>query len=89
MVQTFARHEFAFQIVAAGFIGLAACSMGFAYAYAADTAAFLSSPGQIWAYVCGAPLQSTATTPILVGVSSVSALVGAGLLYLRARALAS
>lgn len=88
-MKTLAPHEFTLQLIAAGLLGLAVCSLLFAYAYAADTAAFLATPGQLWAFVCGNPIQSTLTTPILVGVASVSAVGGIVLLFLRARALAS
>ena len=87
MFKRLTPHEFALQIAAAASWGLAVCSILFAYAYASDIAAILASPAQIWGFVCGIPLQSNSTIPVLVGTGIFGICSGSVLLYIRQRAI--
>jgi hypothetical protein len=87
MFKSYAPYEFTLQMSAAMCWGLSVCSLLFAYAYTQDITAILASPAQIWAFVCGVPLQSNATVPILIGVGICAAGLGSILLVIRKRAL--
>jgi hypothetical protein len=88
MFKRYAPYELGMVVAAAMSLGLALCSLLFAYAYTQDIAAILASPAQLWAFVCGVPLQRTATIPILVGMAMTGAFVGFVLLYVRRKAIA-
>ena len=87
MFKAYAHHEFSLQITAAMCWGLCVFSLLFAYAYSQDISAILASPAQIWAFVCGVPLQSNATLPILIGMGICAAGLGSILMFIRWRAL--
>lgn len=81
------KHELTMQIAAATSFGLALSSLFFAYAYSQDISAIVASPAQLWAFVCGVPIQSTATIPILVGLAIMATGIGSTFVYLRHRLL--
>ena len=87
MNTSLAKHEFVLQFSGALCWGLSICCLLFAYAYTQDIAAILASPAQLWAFVCGVPLQRNSTIPILVGIGAAGACCGSVLLYVRGRAI--
>lgn len=82
-----AKHEFTLQVAAAMCFGLAVSSLLFAFAYSQDISAIIASPAQLWAFVCGVPLQRSMTIPIFVGLAICATSAGMVLLYLRYRVL--
>jgi hypothetical protein len=87
MFKPLAKHEFVLQFSGALCWGLSICCLLFAYAYTQDIAAILASPAQLWAFVCGVPLQRNSTIPILVGIGGAGACFGSMLLFVRGRAI--
>ena len=87
MIKSLAKYELSLQFSAAMCWGLSVCSIFFAYAYTQDIAAILASPAELWAFVCGVPLQNNSTIPILVGLAIIGASSGSVLYYIRRRAI--
>jgi hypothetical protein len=89
MFRSLAKYEFVLQFGGALCWGLSVCCLLFAYAYTQDIATILASPAQLWAFVCGVPLQRNSTIPILIGVGGAGACCGSVLLFVRGRAITS
>ena len=87
MLKSLAKYELSLQFSAALCWGLSVCSICFAYAYTQDIAAILASPAQLWAFVCGVPVQNNSTIPIFVGMGIIGACSGSVLYFMRRRAI--
>jgi hypothetical protein len=73
------------QIVAGIVIGFGVIFVGAAAAYSADLAAIAATPGIIWAFVCGAPIEDNTTVPLLIVTGSFSIIIGGILLRFWAK----
>jgi hypothetical protein len=64
----------------AALLGFGAMMAVLTVAYARDLATLISAPWELWSALCGQPVKSDLTMPLLLAVTLVSLAAGAALL---------
>ncbi len=66
------------QIIAGTLIGFGIIFILIAMAYFQDLAAIAATPGIVWQFVCGVPVQDTITGPLMITFGALAVFTGTG-----------
>lgn len=68
-------------IAAAALLGFGLTLLAISAAYVRDLDTLRRVPEAIWLFVCGVPTDNALLLPLLIGFSTITVLVGVGLLF--------